>query len=77
MSPTMLRKFWSLVDGIRATVPLSLDDTSLEQWLLRKLRSEQPLTSPELNSPEIDALSDYIHSRLPMIREFAQEQQPA
>jgi hypothetical protein len=71
MSPTMLRQFWSLVDGIRTTVPLSLDDSSLEQWLLRKLRSEQPLSSPE------DVLSDYIHSRLPMIREFAQERQPA
>jgi len=72
MSPTMLRQFWSLVDGIRATVPLSLDDTNLEQWLLRRLRSEQPL-----NNPELDILSDYIHSRLPMIREFAQERQPA
>jgi len=72
MSPSMLRQFWSLVDGVRATVPLSLDDTSLEQWLLRKLRSEQPL-----NSPELDILSDYIHNRLPMIREFAQERQPA
>jgi hypothetical protein len=72
MSPSMLRQFWSLVDGVRATVPLSLDDTSLEQWLLRKLRSEQPF-----NSPELDILSDYIHNRLPMIREFAQERQPA
>jgi hypothetical protein len=72
MNPSMLRQFWSLIDGIRATVPLSLDDRSLEQWLLRQLRSAQAL-----NSPEADALSDYIHNRLPMIREFAQERQPA
>lgn len=76
MSPTMLRQFWSLVDGIRATVPLSLDDQSLEQWLLRQLRSEQSLSHLE-NHPEADAVSNYIHTRLPMIREFAQERQPA
>ncbi len=75
MSPTMLRRVWSLIDGIRSTVPLALDDRSLEQWLLRQLRSEQPLG--EGSGSEADLLSDYIHSRLPMIREFAQERQPA
>lgn len=72
MSPKMMRQFWSLVDGIRSNMPLSLDDTSLEQWLLRQLRSEQPL-----NHCESAILMNYIHSRLPLIREFAQEHQPA
>ncbi|NJO78012.1 MAG: hypothetical protein HC827_05460 [Cyanobacteria bacterium RM1_2_2] len=68
MSPTMMRQFWSLVDGGRANIPLSLDDTSLEQWLLRQLRSEQ-----SLNHHETTAVSAYIHTRLPLIRDLAQQ----
>jgi hypothetical protein len=76
MSPAVLRQFWSLVDEIRASIPLSLDDSSLEQWLLRRLRSEhlgQP--SEPLDFCEAGLFSDYIHTRLPLIREFAQERQ--
>lgn len=68
MSPTMIRRFWSVVDGIRSSIPINLDDTSLEQWLIRQVRSEQPL-----GRREADLLMHYIHTRLPMIREFAQE----
>lgn len=68
MSPTMMRQFWSLVEGIRANIPVTLDDRSLEQWLLRQLRSEQAL-----NHCDTAVFSTYIHNRLPLIREFAQE----
>lgn len=68
MSPMMIRRFWSLVDTIRWSIPVSLDDTTLEQWLLRKLRSEQVL-----DHHQAVILSDYIHTRLPLIRELAQE----
>ncbi|WNZ24021.1 hypothetical protein HJG54_14915 [Leptolyngbya sp. NK1-12] len=68
MSPTMMRQFWSLVEGIRANIPVALDDNSLEQWLLRQLRSEQAL-----NYRETAIFSNYIHSRLPLIRELVQE----
>lgn len=68
MSPTMMRQFWALLDGIRSSMPLSLDDTSLEQWLVRQLRSEHAL-----NICETAVVSDYIHQRLPLIRELAQE----
>jgi hypothetical protein len=70
MNPTMMRQFWSVVEGVRSNIPLSLDDTNLEQWLLRQLRSNQPL-----NHHEADLFTDYIHTRLPLIREIAQEQQ--
>jgi hypothetical protein len=72
MSPTVLRQFWSLVDEIRASIPLALDDSSLEKWLLRRLRSEQ---LSELDFCEAGVFTDYIHTRLPLIREFAQERQ--
>lgn len=71
MSPTMMRQFWALLDGIRPNIPLSLDDTSLEKWLVWQLRSAQAL-----NKRDADILSDYIHARLPLIRELAQEYQP-
>lgn len=71
MSPTMMRQFWALLDGIRSSIPLSLDDTNLEQWLVQQLHSAQLL-----NHRETDILSDYIHARLPLIRELAQEYQP-
>jgi hypothetical protein len=68
MSPTMLRQFWSLVDATRTNIPLALDDRSLVQWLLRQVRSERAL-----DSRETDILHEYISSRLPLIRDLAQE----
>lgn len=67
MSPTMMRQFWSLIEMTQASIPLSLDDRSLVQWLLRQIRSQR-----SLNHDETDVLSDYIQSRLPLIRDLAQ-----
>lgn len=67
MSPTMMRQFWSLIEMTQANIPLSLDDRSLVQWLLRQIRSER-----SLNHDETNVLSDYIQSRLPLIRDLAQ-----
>jgi hypothetical protein len=69
MSPTMLRQFWSLVDTTRTSIPLTLDDPSLAQWLLRRIRSER-----SFNSTDTDLLTNYIQSRLPLIRDLAQDQ---
>jgi len=67
MSPTMMRQFWSLVEMTQANIPLSLDDRSLVQWLLRQIRSER-----SLNNDETNVLTDYIQTRLPLIRDLAQ-----
>lgn len=67
MSPTMMRQFWSLVEMTQANIPLGLDDSSLSQWLLRQARSQRPL-----NTQETDVLASYIQSRLPLIRDLAQ-----
>ena len=72
MSPKMLRQFWSLVEATRSNIPLTLDDRSLTQWLLRQAYSEQ-----SLNNTETDLLSAYIQTRLPLIRDLAQEYQPS
>jgi hypothetical protein len=70
MSPVMIRQFWSLIEATQSNIPIALDDGSLVQWLLRQIRSER-----SLDSKETDILLSYIHSRLPLIRDLAQEQQ--
>lgn len=67
MNPSMMRQFWSLVEMTQANIPVGLDDRSLSQWLLRQVRSER-----SLNNHETDVLADYIQSRLPLIRDLAQ-----
>jgi hypothetical protein len=66
----MIRQVWALIEQLRSTIPTALDDNSLEQWLLRQLHTKQSLKHCETD------LSDYIHNRLPLIRELAQDYQP-
>jgi hypothetical protein len=68
MSPIMLRQFWSLIESAQSHIPLTLDDKGLEQWLLRQVRSNR-----SLNHDETDVLSTYIQTRLPLIRDLAEE----
>lgn len=67
MSSSMLRQFWSLVEAIYSEIPLSMDDSSLIQWLLRQMRARRLLSAEET-----DLLSRYIRDRLPLIRELEQ-----
>jgi hypothetical protein len=62
----MLRQLWSLVEATQAPILLNLDDPTLIQWLLRQLRLER-----SLDSTETHLFSDYIQSRLPLIRDLA------
>jgi hypothetical protein len=62
----MLRQLWSLVETTQTPILLDLDDTSLIQWLLRHLRQER-----SLDSNETHLFSNYIQSRLPLIRDLA------
>ncbi len=68
MTPTILRQLWSVIEMTQSNILLKLDDASLVQWLLKQTK-----TQASLNCNEIDTLSDYIHSRLPLIRDLAQE----
>ena len=68
MTTVMLRQLWSLVDETQVALLLNLDDTSLVQWLLRQFRVQQPL-----NSEETTILSSYIQSKLPLIRDLADQ----
>lgn len=65
MTPLMLHRFWSIIDDTQSSVLLTLDDVSLERWLVSQFGSDQS------SCIETDVLSDYIRSRLPLIREMA------
>jgi hypothetical protein len=68
MTPLMLRQLWTLVETSQASFLLSLDDNNLVQWLLRCIRAER-----SLDHTETDVLTTYIHSKLTLIRDLAQE----
>lgn len=70
MTPTILRQLWSVVETTQTNTLLRLDDASLVQWLLKQTKTQAPL-----NHNEAHILSDYIHSRLTLIRDLAQERQ--
>ena len=68
MTPTMLRQFWSLIESTQSNIILGLDDSSLVQWLLSQLHTRQ-----YLDGQQSDVLSDYIRTKIPLIRDLAQQ----
>ncbi|AFY31354.1 hypothetical protein [Calothrix sp. PCC 7507] len=70
MTPTIMRQLWSVVETAHAKTLLQLDDASLVQWLVK-----QTNTQVLLEKNETDYLSDYIQSRLALIRDLAYERQ--
>lgn len=70
MTPFLLRQFWSLVEATQTNILLSLDDSSLSQWLLRQFQAQRAL-----NHKETAILNHYISSRLPLIRDIARDRQ--
>ncbi|MGF1516165.1 MAG: hypothetical protein ACFB5Z_21050 [Elainellaceae cyanobacterium] len=65
MTPTTVRKLWSLIDRAQASLPLDSDDGSLSDWLITRLRSEHVLSGQETV-----ALDGYIRSRALLIRDL-------
>lgn len=66
MSPSMLHQLWSLIENTQASIILSLDDTTLVQWLDKEFR-----LSRSLDNTERDVLKNYIQSRISLIRDLA------
>lgn len=72
MTPTVLRQLWSVVETTQSHTLLKLDDAHLVQWLLKQTKMKT-----SLNQNELDVLSDYISSRLNLIRDLAENRQPS
>jgi len=68
MTPTILRQLWSIVENSQATTLVSLDDATLVEWLIKQLK-----TRIGLNCKDADLMSEYILSRLSLIRDLAEE----
>jgi hypothetical protein len=68
MNPRMMQQFWSLIETVQKNIPATLDDRSLVQWLTRQITVEGTF-----DTREAAILSDYIDSRLPLIRDMVQE----
>ncbi|MDJ0735672.1 MAG: hypothetical protein QNJ47_16690 [Nostocaceae cyanobacterium] len=70
MTPKIMRQLWSVVENTHTRTLLQLDDASLVQWLVKQT-SMQGL----LDGHETDFLSEYIQSRIHLIRDIAYERQ--
>jgi hypothetical protein len=70
MTPKILRQLWSIVENSQTKTLLQMDDASLVQWLVKQT-TKQVL----LDANETDYLSDYIQSRLSLIRDLAYDRQ--
>jgi hypothetical protein len=66
----MLRQLWTVIETTQANMLLKLDDANLVQWLLKQIKQQR-----SLNSDEANIMSDYLHSKLSLIRDLAQERQ--
>ncbi|MCL2924408.1 MAG: hypothetical protein MGF17_07215 [Trichodesmium sp. MAG_R04] len=68
MTPAILRQLWSIVENSQATTLVSLDDATLVEWLIKQLK-----TRIGMNCKDADLMSEYILSRLSLIRDLAEE----
>lgn len=70
MTPKIMRQLWTVVENAQAKTLLHLDDASLVQWLVKQTKKQALL-----DCDETDFLSEYIKSRLNLIRDIVYERQ--
>nr|WP_228014281.1 hypothetical protein [Fortiea sp. LEGE XX443] len=63
----ILRQLWSVVEQTQSSTLLGLSDTDLVKLLLGQIESNKVL-----NHEETCSLTDYIYSRILLIRDLAQ-----
>lgn len=70
MTPKMMRQLWAMIESTQVSTLLQLDDLTLVQWLLKQFTAQQVIDAQETSS-----LKTYINSKLPLIRDTAEERQ--
>lgn len=70
MTPKMMRQLWAMIESTQVSTLLQLDDLNLVQWLLKQFTAQQVIDDQETSS-----LANYINSKLPLIRDTAEERQ--
>ncbi|MEM1368983.1 MAG: hypothetical protein AAGG02_13400 [Cyanobacteria bacterium P01_H01_bin.15] len=68
MTPTMLRQLWRLIEATQTQILLSMDDSELVQCLLNQLSH-----GSAFDSSQTEVYGRYIHTKLPLIRDLAQQ----
>jgi hypothetical protein len=68
VTPKVIRQLWSIVESTQTVTLLQMDDASLVQCLVKEMNMQVLL-----DGKEKDFLNDYVHSRLNLIRDMAQE----
>ncbi|MGH2416250.1 MAG: hypothetical protein ACRDEA_21680 [Microcystaceae cyanobacterium] len=66
MDSSMLRYIWSVIEETQTSTLLNFSDAELVQQLIRLLKNRKLL-----NDEEINIVSAYIGSRVPLIRDLA------
>lgn len=67
MPPSLLRQVWTRVEATQTNLLLNLDDASLAQHLLGSLQADRCLETQDAR-----IIQNYIHTKLPLIRDLAQ-----
>ena len=68
MDISLLRQLWSVVASFPHSQLSSLDDSSLLRSLTESLQSD-----PTFDPKHLPSVSEYINSRMPLIREMSQQ----
>ncbi|MEL6472102.1 MAG: hypothetical protein AAFX51_15410 [Cyanobacteria bacterium J06636_28] len=68
MDINLIRRFWSIVESAPHQRFSALDDSGVLQWLVELLQAD-----PTFDSRQLPMVSDYIQTRMPLIRDLAQQ----
>ncbi|MBM0741422.1 hypothetical protein JOY44_07290 [Phormidium sp. CLA17] len=68
MTAKMMRQLWAVIESTQVNTLLQFDDSALVNLLLDQFATQQVIDAPTTNS-----LNTYIESRLPLIRDIAEE----
>ena len=68
VTPNMMRQLWALVESTQVTTLLQFEDTDLVQFLLKRFRAQQSIDAQDASN-----LDTYIQSKLPLIRDLAED----
>ena len=68
MDVRLIRQLWSVVESAPTQRLSTLDDSGILQWLMDLLKAD-----PTFDSRQLPLDSSYLRSRLPLIRDLAQQ----
>ncbi|MGV0027798.1 hypothetical protein [Phormidesmis priestleyi] len=67
LTPTMIRRLWTLIESTQTTILLQFEDSALVQLLLNRFVDQQ-----QIDGQAAIHLNSYIQQRLPLIRDTAE-----